>query len=34
MGEHKTNIYNRRLTVRLRVRSMDKMVVEVELAST
>jgi hypothetical protein len=31
MGEHKANIYNGRLIVRLRVPSMDKMVVEVEL---
>ena len=31
MGEEKTNIRNRRLLVRLRVPSMDKMVVAVEL---
>jgi hypothetical protein len=31
MGEDKANTYNRRLIVRLRVPSMDKMVVEVEL---
>jgi hypothetical protein len=32
MGEHKANIYDRRLIVRLRVPSMDKMVVQVDLA--
>jgi len=31
MGEEKTNMRNRRLLVRLRVPSMDKMVVAVEL---
>jgi hypothetical protein len=31
MDEEKANIYNRRLIVRLRVPSMDKMVFEVEL---
>lgn len=30
MGEHKAKIHHRRLLVRLRVPSMDKMVVEVE----